>query len=73
MLATYMTVTLGLLLLSGVVIGALMSGFVMREQKQDVANEIAVVSELYLTQRQPPSARTPPSSNSTPLPATMTR
>ena len=47
MLATYMTVTLGLLLLSGVVIGALMSGFVMREQKQDVANEIAVVSELY--------------------------
>ncbi|HQQ39875.1 MAG TPA: HAMP domain-containing sensor histidine kinase, partial [Clostridia bacterium] len=42
-----MTVTLGLLLLSGVVIGALMSGFVMREQKQDVANEIAVVSELY--------------------------
>lgn len=47
MLATYMTVTLGLLLLSGVVIGALMSGFVMREQKQNVANEIAVVSELY--------------------------
>ncbi|MEN6594782.1 MAG: HAMP domain-containing sensor histidine kinase [Clostridiaceae bacterium] len=47
MLATYMTVTLGLLLLSGVVIGALMSGFVMREQKQDVANEIAVVSDLY--------------------------
>ncbi|MEN6340058.1 MAG: HAMP domain-containing sensor histidine kinase [Clostridiaceae bacterium] len=42
-----MTVTLGLLLLSGVVIGALMSGFVMREQKQDVANEIAVVSDLY--------------------------
>lgn len=47
MLATYMTVTLGLLLLSGVVIGALMSGFVMREQKQNVANEIAVVNELY--------------------------
>jgi signal transduction histidine kinase len=47
MLATYMTVTLGLLLLSGVVIGALMSGFVMREQKQNVANEITVVSDLY--------------------------
>ena len=47
MLATYMTVTLGLLLLSGVVIGALMSGFVMREQKQYVANEITVVSDLY--------------------------
>lgn len=47
MLATYMTVTLGLLLLSGVVIGALMSGFIMREQKQNIANEIAVVSDLY--------------------------
>lgn len=47
MLATYMTVTLGLLLLSGVVIGALMSGFVIREQKQYVANEISVVSDLY--------------------------
>jgi len=42
-----MTVTLGLLLLSGVVIGALMSGFVLREEKQAIANEINVVTDLY--------------------------
>jgi len=47
MLATYMTVTLGLLLLSGVVMGALMTGFIMRNEKQAITNEISVVSELY--------------------------
>lgn len=47
MLTTYMSVTLGLLLISGAVMGALMSGFIMREEKQSVANEIAVVTELY--------------------------
>jgi signal transduction histidine kinase len=47
MLTTYMAVTLGLLLLSGVVIGTLMSGYIMREEKQTIANEIAVVTELY--------------------------
>jgi hypothetical protein len=34
------------------------SGFVMREQKQDVANEIAVVSELYFNTTAASSART---------------
>lgn len=47
MLTTYMSVTLGLLLLSGVVIGTLISSFIMREEKQTIANEIAVVNELY--------------------------
>ncbi len=47
MLTTYMSVTIGLLLLSGAVIGMLMSGFIMREEKQTIANEIAVVNELY--------------------------
>ncbi|HRX57369.1 MAG TPA: HAMP domain-containing sensor histidine kinase [Eubacteriales bacterium] len=42
-----MSVTIGLLLLSGAVIGMLMSGFIMREEKQTIANEIAVVNELY--------------------------
>ena len=43
MLATYMGVTIGLLLLSGVIVGALISGFVMRREKQNIANEISVV------------------------------
>ncbi len=47
MLATYMSVTLGLLLLSGVIVGALVSGFVMRREKQNIANEIGIVTELY--------------------------
>ena len=47
MLTTYMSVTLGMLLLSGVIAGALMSGFVMREEKQSVANEIGIITELY--------------------------
>ena len=38
MLATYMSLTLGLLLLSGVIVGALMSGYVMRREKQNIAN-----------------------------------
>ena len=36
MLATYMGVTIGLLLLSGVISGALISGFVMRREKQNI-------------------------------------
>ena len=47
MLATYMSVTLGLILLSGVLVATLTSGFIMREEKQDIANEITVVNELY--------------------------
>jgi len=47
MLTTYMSVTLGMLLLSGVIAGTLMSGFVMREEKQSIANEIGIVTELY--------------------------
>ena len=47
MLATYMGVTIGLLLLSGVIVGALISGFVMRREKQNIANEISIVTELY--------------------------
>ncbi len=47
MLATYMSVTLGLILLSGVLVATLMSGFIMREEKQDIANEITVINELY--------------------------
>ena len=47
MLATYMSLTLGLLLLSGVIVGAIMSGFVMRREKQNIANEINVVTDLY--------------------------
>lgn len=47
MLATYMSVTLGLLLLSGAITGTLMSSFIMREQKQDIANEISVITDLY--------------------------
>ena len=47
MLTTYMSVTLGMLLLSGVIAGALMSGFVMREEKQSVANEIGIITGLY--------------------------
>ena len=45
MLATYMSVTLGMLLLSGVIAGTLMSGFVMREEKQSIANEIGIVTD----------------------------
>ncbi len=47
MLTAYITVTVGLLLLSGVVVGSLMSGFIMREEKQSIANEISVITELY--------------------------
>ena len=47
MLATYMGVTIGLLLLSGVISGALISGFVMRREKQNIANEISIVTDLY--------------------------
>ena len=47
MLTAYITVTIGLLLLSGIVVGSLMSGFIMREEKQSIANEISVVTELY--------------------------
>jgi signal transduction histidine kinase len=47
MLTAYITVTVGLLLLSGIVVGSLMSGFIMREEKQAIANEISVITELY--------------------------
>lgn len=47
MLTAYITVTIGLLLFSGIVVGSLMSGFIMREEKQSIANEISVITELY--------------------------
>ena len=53
MLATYMGLTLGLLLLSGLIVGALMSGFVMRQEKQNIANEISIVTELYFNTKSP--------------------
>ena len=53
MLATYMGLTLGLLLLSGLIVGALMSGFVMRQEKQNIANEIGIVTELYFNTKSP--------------------
>ncbi len=53
MLATYMGVTIGLLLLSGVISGALISGFVMRREKQNIANEISIVTELYFNTKSP--------------------
>lgn len=52
MLTTYMIVTLGMLMLSGVIAGTLMSGFVMREEKQSIANEIGVVTDLYFNTTQ---------------------
>lgn len=47
MLATYLTVTIGALLIAGVTVGALLQGFQMREKKEMIARELAVISQLY--------------------------
>ena len=47
MLATYLTVTIGMLLLSGVAVGALLHSYMTREKKDVLAREIVVVSQVY--------------------------
>ncbi|MDO4572039.1 MAG: HAMP domain-containing protein, partial [Clostridia bacterium] len=47
MLATYLTVTLGMLLITGVTVGALVQGLSLREQKTVIMREMSVVSELF--------------------------
>lgn len=47
MLTTYISVAIGLFLLSGVTISALVRGFILREVKQEIAREITVISDLY--------------------------
>ena len=47
MLATYLTVTLGLILLTGVTVGALLQGISMRERKEELIRESMVVSQIY--------------------------
>ena len=46
-LATYLTVTLGLLLLTGVTVGALVQALTMRSTKTIITRELAAISELY--------------------------
>ncbi len=47
MLATYLAVTIGMLLLSGVAVGALLQSYIMREKKETLARELSVVAQLY--------------------------
>lgn len=47
MLATYLTVTLGMLLLTGVTVGALLQSFMMREKKELIGREMIIISQLY--------------------------
>ena len=46
MLATYLTVTIGILLLAGVTVGALLQGFLTRDKKEIVSRELTLLAQL---------------------------
>lgn len=47
MLVTYLTVTLSMLLLTGVAVSILLKSYTMRERKDMISRELAVVSQVY--------------------------
>lgn len=47
MLATYLTVTLGMLLITGVTVGSLVQGIALRDEKAIVLREIGTLSDLF--------------------------
>ncbi len=46
MLATYLTVTLGMLLLSGVTVATLLRGYYLRDKREQMTQELAIISQL---------------------------
>ena len=47
MLATYLTVTVGMLLLTGVAVSMLLQSYTLRERKETMARELVVITQLY--------------------------